>query len=115
MKTRIESMFHYAEANESICRQVIMRNYFGETQTENCGTCDHCLHNKQLELVQSEDFRTYLLEQFQNSGTNGINYQEFTGNLNSTIKEYYLEMIRILIDEQQLEWTDESKQKIRCT
>lgn len=115
MKSRIEAMFHYAEAEESVCRQVVMRNYFGETETENCGTCDHCLHNKQLDLVQSEGFRKHLLVQFKQSGINGINYQDFTKNLNSTIKEYYLEMIRILIDEQQLEWVDDSKQKIRCT
>lgn len=115
MRTRIGAMFDYAEADESTCRQVVMRRYFGETQTENCGTCDHCLLMKQLEMVQSEDFRAKILEQFKKSGTKGINYQEFTKNIDSTIKEYYLEMLRVLIDEQQLEWVDESKKEIRYT
>jgi ATP-dependent DNA helicase RecQ len=115
MKSRIQAMFDYAEADDSTCRQVVMRRYFGETKTENCGTCDHCLLMKQLELVQSEDFRNYLINHFKKLGVNGTNYQDFTKNLESTIKEYYLEMIRILIDEQQLEWIDESKKEIRYT
>lgn len=115
MRSRIQAMFDYAEADESTCRQVVMRRYFGEIKTENCGTCDHCLLMKQLELVQSEDFRNHLLDQFKKSGSNGINYHDFTKNLDSTIKEYYLEMIRVLIDEQELEWVDESKKEIRYT
>lgn len=115
MKSRIQAMFDYAEADDSTCRQVVMRRYFGETKTGNCGTCDHCLLMKQLELVQSEDFRNHLINQIKKSGSTGINYQDFTKNLESSIKEYYLEMIRILIDEKQLEWVDESKNEIRYT
>ena len=115
MKSRIQAMFDYAESDDSTCRQVVMRRYFGETTTGNCGTCDHCLLMKQLELVQSEDFRNHLINQIKKSGSTGINYQDFTKNLESSIKEYYLEMIRILIDEKQLEWVDESKNEIRYT
>ena len=33
MRSRIQAMFDYAEADESTCRQVIMRRYFGEIKT----------------------------------------------------------------------------------
>ncbi len=51
--TRIESMIRYAN-NEKLCRSEILRKYFGEAQTETCGICDVCLHNKSTIITQKD-------------------------------------------------------------
>lgn len=44
---RLESLFRYAE-NESECRSVLLRRYFGEEYPEPCGICDVCLRRKKM-------------------------------------------------------------------
>jgi ATP-dependent DNA helicase RecQ len=51
--SRIESMVRYA-TNDTHCRSEILRKYFGEQQTETCGICDVCLHNKSKIITQKD-------------------------------------------------------------
>ncbi len=51
--SRIESMIRYA-TNEKLCRSEILRKYFGEKETETCGICDVCLHNKSKIITQKD-------------------------------------------------------------
>ena len=39
---RFNNMLNYA-VNESVCRSVILQNYFGDKASEPCGICDICL------------------------------------------------------------------------
>ncbi len=39
------SMIHYA-FSDHLCRSRMLLKYFGETATEDCGTCDYCLNRK---------------------------------------------------------------------
>ena len=42
MALRFNTMVEYAD-NSSICRSVVIQNYFGDTSAEPCGCCDICL------------------------------------------------------------------------
>lgn len=42
---RFENMIHYA-TQQSICRSVVMQQYFGDSEAMTCGVCDVCLQNK---------------------------------------------------------------------
>ena len=42
---RFENMIHYA-TQQSICRSVVMQQYFGDSEATPCGVCDVCLQNK---------------------------------------------------------------------
>ncbi|MES2774364.1 MAG: ATP-dependent DNA helicase RecQ [Bacteroidota bacterium] len=50
---RIQSMISYT-VNHTQCRSEILRKYFGEKQTESCGICDACLHNKSAVITHKE-------------------------------------------------------------
>lgn len=113
MKERIKAMLDFAEADMNRCRQYIMRSYFGEKEIENCGTCDNCIKKKQLKSVDTETMRKRLNDIISPYGERGIQVQELYDKLGGSLKEQYLEMIRILIDEEQLIWVDESQQYIR--
>lgn len=47
-RRRFESMVHYAEADEE-CRSVLLERYFGCTDAEPCGVCDHCIARRRRE------------------------------------------------------------------
>ena len=47
---KIEQHMEYIRTNE--CRAKVVKNYFGETHTEDCGNCDNC--NKHLQNIDSE-------------------------------------------------------------
>lgn len=40
---KLDYMHRYAETDQ--CRDVFLRNYFGETDSEICGSCDNCVSN----------------------------------------------------------------------
>ena len=42
---RFENMIHYA-TQQSVCRSVVMQQYFGDSEATPCGVCDVCLQNK---------------------------------------------------------------------
>lgn len=42
---KAEAMMHYAE-NKTKCRSRMILEYFGETDAQNCGICDHCVARK---------------------------------------------------------------------
>ncbi|MCZ2394321.1 MAG: RecQ family ATP-dependent DNA helicase [Chitinophagales bacterium] len=113
MNKRIQGMLDYAEADVSTCRQVVIRNYFGEFSPEKCGVCDHCLREKQLLQVNVEEIRIRILRKMANYGLEGVSVKVLTESLGITLKDQYLDMIKVLLDEQQLKWTDESKEYIQ--
>jgi len=110
---RIEAMLDYADAGSESCRQVILRRYFGEENPSPCGSCDLCLSRKQLQTVTPEQIRTRLLHIVSGYGDEGVHIETLLSRLGNTLKEQYIEMLRILIDEQQLIWADQQNQTLK--
>lgn len=51
--TRVESIIQYA-SNTTKCRSQLLLEYFGEKDSERCGTCDVCQSRNQLDLSKFE-------------------------------------------------------------
>ena len=55
MERRIGNMLNYAFA-DGTCREKILRDYFGETDVDNCGHCDLCIdRRKRMDASYSLD------------------------------------------------------------
>ena len=54
---QVEAVLRYAESTDH-CRSEMLIEYFGETDTTPCGTCDVCINKKKLPL-NAEDFKRY--------------------------------------------------------
>ena len=113
MKRRIQAMLDYAEADESACRQEIMRAYFGENNTHRCGVCDLCLAQKQYQTTTPEQMRTNLLTWIKSYGAKGIKIDELQLKFGNILKEQYLDLMRILLDEGQLIWVDKTQKYVK--
>lgn len=50
---RVESIIHYA-SNTTKCRSLLLLEYFGEKDSERCGTCDVCQSRNQLDVSKYE-------------------------------------------------------------
>lgn len=113
MSLRIESVLNYAEASTERCRQVLMQEYFGETDAKPCGKCDLCLQRKLLQQgPDMEEMRRRLLKKVEDAGMEGLLLKSFLSSMGVSAKEHYLEVLRILLDEEQLCWINEQKQII---
>lgn len=54
MAKRIDEMIRYAYS-EDMCREQIIRTYFGEVNVNPCGHCDYCIARKQQEQYTIKD------------------------------------------------------------
>jgi ATP-dependent DNA helicase RecQ len=52
-KKRVLGITNYAK-NELLCRSKIIANYFGDTNTKDCGVCDNCLNNIAINISEEE-------------------------------------------------------------
>ena len=50
---KLDKMVHYL-TNHQACRSRVLLHYFGETKSQNCGTCDVCLAKNHLGLVHHQ-------------------------------------------------------------
>ena len=49
----IASVINYAK-NQKVCRSRILLDYFGESNSEDCGQCDVCLHHRKDYLADDQ-------------------------------------------------------------
>lgn len=52
-KERVVAMLNYSES-KTTCRNLILLNYFGETASQRCGTCDFCRLRNKIDLNDLE-------------------------------------------------------------
>jgi ATP-dependent DNA helicase RecQ len=52
---RVQNMIRYIELAD-VCRSRYIANYFGDTQTTDCGNCDNCLARKR-KTISTEEFQ----------------------------------------------------------
>jgi ATP-dependent DNA helicase RecQ len=109
---QVKAVFRYIDADIESCRQVVMREYFGENEPSFCGKCDLCLERKNNHIIiDKESIRINILNQLLNT-MNGLKLEEIIISLSKKEKEHYIGVIRWMLEEQQLVWINEHEQII---
>ncbi len=92
----MQSAFLNFIQNKSVCRQIQLCAYFGETVHSPCGICDTCKQNEKQELSpeQLQEVQAYLKAK---QKTNVVDYEMHA--LTHIAKETRLQYLRQLIDE----------------
>ncbi len=89
---KINAIIDYTN-NDSICRQIQLLQYFGDTDFENCGHCDVCLKNKPKNLLP---IKTEILKLLQNQT---MNLPELKNAMQKYNNQSWTEALRELVDE----------------
>ncbi|MDB5226038.1 MAG: ATP-dependent helicase RecQ [Bacteroidota bacterium] len=86
---------------KTICRQVSMCNYFGETDVQKCRRCDVCLEEKK-KLELNKDFQTAKNDILQKTAAVWTPAEKLLPENAHFAKELYKDVIRFLLDEKLL-------------
>lgn len=83
-----------AYAESSVCRRILLLDYFGERLEEPCGNCDNCLHPKKK--FEGKDYILKVLNTIKSAKqmykANEI-ADVLTGNITSSVKSYKLDKL----------------------
>lgn len=107
-QSRIEAVIHYVE-HEIRCRTQLLLAYFGETNYEECGTCDNCLKKKKSRVKLSsfsnsksyEENRKLILAYLDGSPTS---FDKIMQQLQSQDEKALTEVIRTMLDSGELSY-----------
>ena len=88
---RVQNMIRYVSMTDT-CRSRYIANYFGDTELEDCGSCDNCLAKKRKTL-SSEEFT--LIETFV---IQSLGSQLQVNELLNRLKKYNKEKIWTVLD-----------------
>ena len=92
---KLDKMVHYLTNNQA-CRSRVLLHYFGETKSQNCGSCDVCLAKNHLGLVHhqivsvNEALEKLLTTTWQDE-KEIVNQLPFSTNKNITILRFLLD------------------------
>lgn len=110
---RVEAVIHYA-SSKTTCRSRLLLEYFGETDSNDCGICDVCQSLKTMELT-SFDF-SEISKQVKKILESPATYEHLLLKLKGN-REKMMVVVKWLIDnekiilrvDQKLEWAGEKK------
>ena len=104
---RMNSVINYV-SSKGRCRSRILLEYFGESDTHDCGQCDQCLeNNKGKSGTQDRDRIAKLIREQLKSGSMGID--ALVKSIPGFPEKKTIEIIRWLIDSQRVRMDSENK------
>ena len=98
---RMQKMIDYI-SEEDTCRSSYLLEYFGQSESDDCGTCDVCRANRKVRPAESEDLASQMTRFINDemSGRYGFNdLARRFGSPASGSSGEYLSILRRLIDE----------------
>lgn len=106
-RNKMEQMIAYA-SGDTVCRSVWLLNYFGDRDTQNCGTCDVCIRRRKL-LQPEERVRQLLISRISNKS---IRIHELPNALPDELPEVIIEQANRMVDDHHLELDEQGFLKI---
>jgi ATP-dependent DNA helicase RecQ len=107
LNEQLQAMINFIEQN-TICRQIVISSYFGETDAAACKRCDVCLENKK-KLELNEDFKNAKSYILQKSKDNWVKLDDILPENAHFAKQLYKDVIRFLLDEKKLITNDKNE------
>ena len=102
---RLDSVIHYAESSHK-CRNVLLLEYFGESNVKRCGKCDVCIERNRLELSDL-DFDNIQKEIKRLLMSKPCALQDLISALPAIQEDKVLKAIQWLADNEKIEITNE--------
>lgn len=103
---KLNAMLNYATA-ETLCRSVILLEYFGQKNPNRCGNCDYCKQRNELNINQYE--MDGIVEQIKKLATaDGIKLEDMVDKI-SFPKTKTIDVIRWLFEAKKLQYNSENK------
>jgi ATP-dependent DNA helicase RecQ len=100
---KMEQIVEYVTSTH-LCRMVMVQQYFNEHTIETCGLCDICVANRKKENRTAVDgMRIEVLSVIKN---NALTIEQLEEIIAPTDSEVFIDVIRDLVDEGQLEYDD---------
>ena len=95
---QVETILNYCTSGE-MCRQQIISEYFGETNTKACGKCDYCIEQRSPNLDEDEfsNIKSYLLDFLARQSS--VKIEDIGREAGFYKKQNYTMAIRRLLDE----------------
>jgi len=91
-KVQLEKIWSYAESDQ--CRSLIMQEYFGDPDTEDCRICDNCLKKYKLDEDQELVYKGKILTMIQQRTT--LPLQELVSSFSVLRKDKIIELLELL-------------------
>ena len=103
---RMEAIRHYVTSNDH-CRSQMLLAYFGETESQPCGICDHCIQERkatrQPQQDEEETLRARLLQIIRSHPCRAEELIEKTGSME---EEKIRNLLREMVDQHLVTITD---------
>lgn len=99
-ESRISMMLRFA-ADSTVCRSVVIGNYFGDEKIRPCGICDVCLEKKRNDLSKEEFEKIHALL-FDVIASGPMRVRDILNHMNHISKEKLMSAIRFLQSENRI-------------
>jgi len=102
---QIESVINYI-TDEDSCKENLLLNYFGESETKNCGKCSYCIKDKiEKTLISNESIQEQII-----AITKGklLSFEEILSKINCT-SSLLTENLRLLTDNDKIKISPSQK------
>ncbi len=106
--SKYRSILSYVQ-NTSMCRNVLIDKYFGETEIEDCGVCDVCLSKQEKKNYYSNEIEGMLIDILK---TEDCSSRELVQRLKIDDKRV-LEALRNLLDTHSIVLTSQNKYRLK--
>jgi len=91
-KLQLDKIWSYAESDQ--CRSLIMQEYFGDTEGEDCRICDNCLKKYKINDEQDLEYKDQIISMIKKRTKMPL--QELVTSLSVLRKDKVIELLEIL-------------------
>ncbi|OHX65808.1 RecQ family ATP-dependent DNA helicase [Flammeovirga pacifica] len=104
---RAKAMIHFVQ-NTTRCRSIMLREYFGDFDGDNCGVCDVCIHHKKAKSFKEKPIN-YSDEILMVIKKQPMSVHELESEISPLNLDYFGKSLTKLFDEKVVHWNQDKK------